>query len=203
MPVLIRIIRRHFFFIKPDSKDNISNIDGTGTVSPSSSADIHWLIIPAPGAAKGIGQGTMYYIGATLTYKINGQQNTTNVSPDYIFVKPLPELTLDYFLPTDVYGDDAFTTEIEPPIPFSLGVRVTNSGLGTATNLKINSAQPKIVENKLGLVIGFQIEGSEVNGNPTSPSLLADFGSIAPQKASVARWIMTCTTFRQIQRIHC
>jgi hypothetical protein len=72
-------------------------------------------------------------------------------------------------------------------------VRVKNNGAGTAKNLKIDSAQPKIVENKLGLLIGFLIEGSEVNGQPATSSLLADFGDIEPNNSGVARWIMTCS----------
>ena len=181
------------FFIRVDSMENIDNVDGFGTVQPVSTADIHWLIIPAPGASNGLEQGTLYYVGATLTYTIGGEEHVTEVTPDYIFVKPMPELTLDYFLPTDVYGDDAFTPEIEPSIPFYLGIRVGNNGSGVARSLKIDSAQPKIVENEQGLLIGFVIEGSEVNGQAFTPSLLADFGDIAPNTSGVARWIMTCS----------
>ncbi|GAF75574.1 unnamed protein product, partial [marine sediment metagenome] len=181
------------FFIRLDSMENIDNVDGTGSVEPSSFADIHWLIIPAPGASKGILQGTLYYVGAKLTYSIGGEEHITDVTPDYIFVKPMPELVLDYFLPTGVYGDDAFTTEIEPPIPFSLGVRVTNNGSGVARDMKISSAQPKIVENKQGLLIGFFIEGCEVNGEAAEKSLLVNFGDIDPNTSAVARWVMTCT----------
>ncbi|MDY6974073.1 MAG: hypothetical protein SV775_17430 [Thermodesulfobacteriota bacterium] len=181
------------FFIKVDSMQNIDDISGTGTIEPSTSADIHWLIIPAPGASNGLEMGTLYYVGARLTYTFGGEEHMTEVMPDYIFVKPMPELVLDYFIPEEVYGDDAFTTEIEPPIPFTLGVRVKNNGYGTARELKIDSAQPKIVENELGLLIGFVIEGSHVNDEPASESLLADFGSIEPNASKVARWIMTCT----------
>ncbi|MDY6974026.1 MAG: calcium-binding protein, partial [Thermodesulfobacteriota bacterium] len=181
------------FFIRVDSMENISDVDGAGTVAPSSSADIHWLIIPAPGASNGLEHGALYYVGATLTYTIGGEEQVTEVSPDYIFVKPMPELTLDYFLPSEVYGDDAWTPEIEPPVPFSLGVRVRNNGFGAARNLKIDSAQPQIVENEQGLLIGFVIEGSEVNGQPATESLLVDFGDIEPNASGMARWIMTCT----------
>jgi hypothetical protein len=181
------------FFIRLDSMENISDVSGTGTVEPTSTADIHWLIIPAPGASDGLEKGKLYYVGAKLTYTLGGDQKITEVTPDYIFVKPMPELTLDYFLPSDVYGDDPDTTEIEPVIPFSLGVRVKNSGFGMARNLKIDSAQPKITENKQGLLIGFAIEGSEVNGQPATESLLVNFGDISPNRAATACWIMTCT----------
>ena len=136
------------FFMRIDSLDNIEDVAGSGEVAPASAADIHWLIIPAPGSSNGLNAGTLYYVGATLSYSIAGESHTTEVTPDTIFVKPMPELSLDYFLPVDVIGDDPWTDEtVEPPVPFSLGVRVKNNGAGTARALKIDSARPKIVEN--------------------------------------------------------
>jgi Chitobiase/beta-hexosaminidase C-terminal domain/Putative Ig domain len=181
------------FFIRRDSMENIDAVDGSGSIGPGTSADIHWMIIPAPGSSNGLQQGTLYHVGAKLTYTIGGEENVTEVTPDYIFVKPLPDLALDYFLPREVYGDDAFTPVVESPVPFPLGVRVKNIGSGTAINLKIDSAQPKIVENTQGLLIGFDIDGSEVNGSPKTDSLLVDFGNIEPSTAATARWMMTCT----------
>ncbi len=181
------------FFIRIDSMENIDDVGGSGIVAPETSADIHWLIIPAPGASNGLESGTLYYVGATLTYTAAGQTEAIEVTPDYIFVKPMPQLVLDYFLPTDVYGDDAWSSAVEPPVPFSLGLRVSNKGHGYARSLKVESAQPKIVENQMGLLIGFQIDGSTVNGQPASDSLLVDFGDIAPNSAGTARWIMSCT----------
>ncbi len=181
------------FFIKVDSMTNISSVDGSGTVAPSTSADIHWMIIPSPGSSNGLESGTLYYVGATLSYTLGGEANITEVTPDYIYVKPMPTIALDYFLPSEVYGDDAFTTEIEAPVPFSLGVRVSNNGDGTARQLKIESAQPKIVENEQGLLIGFALEGSQVNGQPATDSLMVDFGDIAPGTSGTARWAMSCT----------
>ncbi len=72
-------------------------------------------------------------------------------------------------------------------------MRAKNNGSGTARNLRIDSAQPRIVENLQGLLIGFAIEGSEVNGSPATNSLQVALGDIAPNRAAVARWIMTCT----------
>ena len=144
------------FFIRLDSMQNINAVDGSGSIGPSASADIHWLIIPAPGASNGSAQGALYNVGARLTYTIGGEEHVTQVTPDYIVVKPMPRLTLDYFLPVDVYGDDAFTPEIEPPVPFALGVRVGNNGFGVARALQIDSAQPKIIENAAGPSGGFR-----------------------------------------------
>jgi hypothetical protein len=165
-----------------------------GSVAGGTSATIKWLIIPARGAAENSAQGALYYVGARLRYRAAGVDNEVTVDPDDITVKPMPALTLDYFLPDEVYGDDPFSENItEPPIPFSLGVRVKNSGLGQARRLKIDSAQPRIVENKQGLLVDFKMHGCEVNGGVAAPTLLADFGDIAPNRSGVARWIMTST----------
>ena len=174
------------FFIRYQTGSGLPTSIGGGT-----SSKILWLIIPALGAAGSDPQGELYYVGATLRYRASGQDNTITVTPDSITVKPLPDLTLDYFLPAEVYGDDPFTVAVEPPVPYNLGVRVKNTGYGWARKLKIDSAQPQIVDNKLGLLVDFKILGSEVNGNPATSSLLADFGDIAPNRSGVARWIMT------------
>lgn len=179
------------FFIRLDTMRNISNVSGSGSVAPETSADIHWLIIPAPGASNGRESGTLYFVGATLSYTAGGKSETIEVTPDHIFVKPMPELVLDYFLPTDVYGDDPWTNTVEEPVPFELGLRILNRGHGAARSLKVESAQPRIIENEQGLLVGFNIEGVRVNGEPAQNSLLADFGDIASRKAGVARWIMT------------
>ncbi|MFH1147590.1 MAG: hypothetical protein V1736_07775, partial [Pseudomonadota bacterium] len=171
------------FFFRVDSMEKVTAIDGSGTIGPGAQADIHWLIIPAPGTSNGLLQGALYYIGAVLKYTAAGEEETVEVTPDYIFVKPMPMLTLDYFLPGDVYGDDPFTLEIESPIPFPLGVRVKNVGPGTAGDVKIESAQPKIVDNKQDLLIDFAIQGSRVNGQEAANDLLITFGDIEPDSA--------------------
>ncbi|MFW5988729.1 MAG: Ig-like domain-containing protein, partial [Desulfosudaceae bacterium] len=184
------------FFIRPDSEGITKGSDGgwdIDDVAPVSEADLHWLIIPTPGSADAQPQGKLYYVGARLSYTLGGQTHVTEVTPDYIYVKPLPQMVLDYFLTRNVYGDDAWTSENESPVPFTLGVRVQNIGHNTAHDLKIDSAQPEIVENEQGLLIGFEITGSQVNGEPAEKSLLVDFGDLAPDATAVARWIMTCT----------
>jgi hypothetical protein len=180
------------FFIRVDTMEGIGSING-GTIAPSTSADIHWLIIPAPGAAAGSPTGKLYFVGANLSYTFGGVPESVDVDPDFITVKPLPELTLDYFLTQFVYADDAFTQQIEASVPFTLGVRIQNNGTGSAKHVAIDSAQPKIVENEQGLLINFEIIGSEVNLQPAAPTLLIDFGDIASGKASTGRWSMITT----------
>lgn len=178
------------FFIRVSNKQNISDVTGTGVVNPGTSAVINWLLIPAPGSAGLNPAGKKYLVGATLKYRFGGEDQVLEVSPDVVTVKPLPLLTLDYFLPSEVEGDDPMTEEIEPVIPFTLGVRVRNNGFAAARNLKIDSAQPKIVENKQDLLIDFRLTGSYVDDTPTQNTLLINFGDIAPGTSKTGRWIM-------------
>ncbi len=179
------------FFIRLDTMDNIADVSGDGVVAPNTTAEIHWLIIPAPGAAEDLPGGKLFFVGARLSYTLGGVPESVEVTPDFITVKPLPRLTLDYFLTRDVIGDDAFTPEIEPSEPYTLGVRVRNDGIAVANNLKIDSAQPQIIENELGLAIGFEIIGSSIDDQPAAPNLLIDFGSVDGNSARVGRWQMT------------
>jgi hypothetical protein len=181
------------FFIRVSSKENITDITGAGTVNPQTSAIINWLLIPAPGSAGDNPFGKKYLVGATLKYTFGGENTVLDVSPDVITVKPLPLLTLDYFLTQNVWADDPLTLEIEPIEPFTLGVRVKNDGQATASHLKIDSAQPKILENNQGLLINFLITGSFVNDAPVQNTLLIDFGDIPAGKSRMGRWVMETT----------
>ena len=181
------------FFIRTDGLEGIQNITGTGSIGPGATAKIRWLIIPAAGSGGASTTGKLYLVGAVLGYKLGAEPKTIEVAPDSIFVKPLPKLALDYFLTNEVYADDPFTPAIEPPEPFTLGVRVKNNGTVPARNLKIESAQPKITENTQGLLINFRLTGSYVNDQPATNSLLIGFGDVPAQRASMGRWIMITT----------
>jgi hypothetical protein len=183
------------FFITMDHMSGVTGIDGSGTINAGGQADIHWLIIPAPGAGGQQSSGELYQVGATLSYSFGGESETIEVAPDFIQVRPMPILELDYFLPEEVIGNDPLTPEVEPSVPFELGVRVTNSGYGKARNLAIESAQPEIVENLQGLLINFELLDTQVNDRPVVNSLLADFGDLAPGQSAVAIWRMSTSLY--------
>jgi hypothetical protein len=172
----------------------------TGFTAPASvgsgaSQNVAYFIVPTVGAAGTSANGALYYVGATVTYSTSGQSQTVQVIPAPITVQPMPELQLQYFLPGDVYGDDPLTPNVqEAVVPFALGVRVTNhSAYAPARKVNIQSSQPEIVENDNGLLIDFRIISSEVNGGAALPTLLANFGDIAPRRASVGNWSMTAS----------
>ncbi|WP_369348352.1 hypothetical protein [Stenotrophomonas sp. JAG2] len=174
------------FFIRQTHNDTAAD----GQVKGNSTAVLNWLLIPAPGSAGNTPAGKRYLVGATLRYRYGNETQEMVLSPDSILVKPMPALTLDYFLTRDVVGDDPFTQEVEAPEPYTLGVRVRNSGMADAKKLKVDSAQPKIIDNQQGLAINFVLLGSYVQDAPVNNSLLIDFGDIAAKSAKMGRWVM-------------
>ena len=48
----------------------------------------------------------------------------------------------------------------------------------------------------------FRIIGCQVNGAAAQPSLLVDLGDVAPQRASMGDWLMTCSAFRAFCQFH-
>lgn len=183
------------FYIRVVSMDNIDAVDGTGTIPAGAAAEIHWLIIPSVGAGGVLPQGKRYVAGATVSFKAppDGLLQTMPTLPDTITVKPQPNLSLDYFIPRNVYADDPFTETVEAPVPFDLGVRIKNDGYGPANKLKISSGQPRIIENKQGLLVDFRLLSSYVNDSPISPTLNISFGNIQPHDCSTGRWQMMTT----------
>jgi Ca2+-binding RTX toxin-like protein len=185
------------FFIRLDDSQNVNNVqsgaDGAvtnGQVPAAASGVLRWLIIPTAGSAGDGLAGKRYSVGAALSYNAGGKVESLTVAPDTITVKPQPLLTLDYFLTKEVIADDAFTPEIEPSEPYTLGVRIRNSGRGEVKNVKLESAQPRIIGNEQGLAINFRITNSFVDEAPAAPTLLLDFGQIPPGKSRNGRWMM-------------
>ncbi len=177
------------FGLRPPEISGITAIDGHGSLAGNTTGKSTWVLIPTRDAA-----GTtpiVYRIGGSLRYRHNGVLVTVPLADVPITVYPQPLLSLQYFHQRDVYSDDPFTPEVEPSIPYALGIFVRNSGAGEARNFRITSAQPQIVENERGLLIDFQLIGTQVAGESIQPSLTANFGSIAPGDIEVARWLFT------------
>jgi len=168
------------FFIKAPRLDGISNIDGTGIISPLQLAKAQWLIIPKPGA--GGTKGQKYNISANISYRVDGVKFEVTTRSIEILVKPQPQLTLDYYIPSDVIANK----------PFKLAVRVTNDGYGTARNFSIETAQP-VIYNPAGLLIDFKIIRSALQGEDRGTSLKIDFGDIQLSESKFAWWEMVTT----------
>lgn len=181
------------FFINVSELQNLTGVDGSGNLPSGAQGIARWLIVPSAGAGGTDPLGQTYLVGGSVDFQIAGGQRSLQLFPAPIRVRPQPLLQVDYFLPTVVQADDPFTPPVEPPVPFTLGARVFNSGYSDARNLQITSGQPKIVENLQGLLIAFRLLGTSVNGSPVSPTLNATFGTIEPGECGVAAWQMITT----------
>lgn len=184
-----------WFFIREPDLTRIDRIDGRGTVDESTTAEVHWLIIPAPGTGGSTAFGEEYLVGGRLRYKYGGEETVISLVPDKIRVKPMPQLALDYFLPAKVYGDDPLTLPIEPPEPFHYGLRIRNSGASAAKKVNMNAGYPEIQQNNQDLLINFQVLEVEVNGVAQDPNTQStfNFGTIEPEDAGMALVKMECS----------
>lgn len=168
--------------------------DGSGSIAPTGIGVAQWLLIPTAGAGGEFASGYQYGVKAIITYTAGGVPFEAETFEEVITVYPQPELALRYFLPRHVRGDDPFTAAVvEPSVPFELGVRVENVGFGTARNLRIDSAQPRIVENQFGLNAAFEIIGTWRNAELIQNTLSIPFGDVEPASCGVGAWAMTTT----------
>lgn len=182
------------FFVRKPSLEGINDIDGGGVLSPTKTAVVRWFIIPKPQAGGTDPRGKVYRVGCELGGSMGGlpiPQEQYFVIPDTITVKPEPRLDITYFQPRDVQGDDPFTEQVESPIPFTLGVLVKNTGYAPARNVVIDSEQPRIVENKQGLLLVARLLGARVQDSPLDEtSLTVNLGDIPPGEARKGAWDM-------------
>ena len=165
---------------------SLSSANRAWVLPSEMSGAVEWLIIPLSEAAPESDKS--YDVGGILRYSLDGENITIPLLPTVITVRPDPSLLVHYFWERYVVGDDPFTDEVEPSVPFTLGVAVKNAGFGTAYSLQITSGQPQIIENERGLLVNFMIIGASIGSGSISPSLTVMFGDLAPNTTTVARW---------------
>jgi len=183
--------KSYLFLITPDADGDIDVFYGTDALAAGSSAATSWTLIPSTEAAPLAPQE--YSVTGTISYRLNNETMEIPLFPEGITVLPNPVLDVKYFLEQRVYSDDPFTEAIEPAIPFSLGMMITNHGYGIADNFRITSSEPVITENRKHLAIDFQIIGATVDLQIAPESLNLNVGDIAPAQTVVAKWLMTAS----------
>ena len=140
-----------------------------------------------------------YAFGGTLSYidPYTGLEVTRELYPVTLTVKPSPELDLTYFMQRDIMGDDALTEEVEPMEPSEFALIINNKGNGDATNVKMVTNQPEIIDNQKGLLIDFEFISSQLNGQDKTLALgqaiPTDFGTIPAHTQAYAQWWLQST----------
>ena len=179
------------FAVRAPTLKDLSAVDGTGVIVPGATGQATWILVPTTDAA--VNGPEEFLVSGSLRYRQDGLNINVPLAPATITVLPSPSLAVKYFHERQVFADDPFTVEIEPSIPYSLAVMVLNKGRGAARDVRIDSAQPKIVENEKGLLADFKIIATEVAGESLQPSLTVNFGQIDPGTSVIGRWLMTST----------
>ena len=189
----------HEFQINNESLDGFTgDLDGEWQLGAGEQGTATILFIPTKYAAPE--SNRLYSFGGSLSYldPNSGLTVTRDLDPVTLTVKPSPQLDLTYFMQRDIYGDDPLTKNVvEPMIPAEFALLINNVGYGDATNVRMTTEQPKIVENEKGLLIDFELLSSQVNGGDKTmalgSSVPADFGTIPAQSTSYAQWWFTST----------
>ncbi|MBQ9370589.1 MAG: fibronectin type III domain-containing protein, partial [Thermoguttaceae bacterium] len=183
----------HLFGIYPPTTNNFYNADSDnlGNLATNSTGKANWTFIPSTEAAQD-GEREFSVVGV-LSYIDRGKNVTIEMAPERITVYPQPELDVQYFWQRDALADDPWTTEVEESIPFEVAVMAVNKGFGTAKDLSIVSAQPKIVDNQKGLLISFEMVDALVNGKKSDKIFALNLGDVDPGKTAIGEWFLTTT----------
>ena len=183
----------HLFQITTTSLEGLTGIDGNGSLGGGMQGMAKILFIPTKEAA--LTEPKVYYFGGTFSFVDPYYQEalTYDLYPVEMTVNPSPDLYIDYFMQRDIIGDDALTEGVvEPSVPAELGVIIYNKGVGTAKNVILETAEPKIVENSQGLIIDFSMYGASFNGNEAQLGLMEiPFGNIESGRTAVGEWLFT------------
>lgn len=154
------------------------------------------LFIPSRYAAPD--EPVEWSFGGSLTYvdPYTGLSVTRELTPVSLTVKPSPVLDLTYFMQRDILGDDALTEDVvEPSEEAEFALLINNVGNGDATDLRITTNQPEIIDNQKALKINFELLSSQLNGQEKDlafgKSISTDFGNIPAKSSSYAQWWLT------------
>jgi hypothetical protein len=181
------------FEIQTQSLSNLSDVTGSGAIDAQQIGTVKFLFIPELGAAPR--EPMEYSFGGSVKYWDPYAQAMVSLplSAVPLTVNPGPNLMLHYFMQRNILGDDALTSPtIEPSVPAELAVMVENQGYGSAVNMLISSAQPKIVENEKGLAINFKLIGSNFQGKPKQLGVTdINFGTIPALQTRIGQWYFT------------
>ena len=150
------------------------------------------LFIPTKYAAPTADK--VYRFGGALTYTdpFSGLTVTRDLTPVALTVKPSPDLNLTYFMQRDIIGDDPLTEAVEPCEEAEFSLLIHNVGYGDATDVRMVTNQPEIIDNEKGLAIEFELISSQLNGGDKSlalgGSVATEFGTIPAGSTAYAQW---------------
>lgn len=191
----------HEFQINAENLDKFDgqlSLDAGWSLAANETGVATILFIPTKYAAPT--EAKEYSFGGTLSYidPFTGLEVTRDLYPVTLTVKPSPNLEMTYFMQRDIFGDDPLTTDVvEPMEPAEFSLLINNVGYGDATNARMVTEQPKIIENEKGLFIDFELLSSQLNGGEQTlalgGSVPTEFGTIPAHSTAYVQWWIQST----------
>ena len=174
------------------------NLEDGWALAPSTTGVATILFIPTKYAAPST--SINYSFGGEFSYKdpTSGLTVTRTLMPQILTVKPSPNMQLTYFMQRDILGDDPLTEwSTEPMEEAEFALLINNIGNGAATNMRIKTEQPQIVDNEKGLYVNFNLTRSLHNGQSAAfaldGSVTNELGTIAARSTDYVQWFLTST----------
>lgn len=189
------IATSHEFQINPESLQGFEgelDFNDGWALDPKATGVATVLFIPTKYAAPTADK--VYRFGGSLSYTdpFSGLTVTRDLAPVSLTVKPSPDLNLTYFMQRDIIGDDPLTEAVEPCEEAEFTLLIHNVGYGDATDVRMITNQPEIIDNEKGLDIEFELISSQLNGGDKSlalgGSVATEFGDIPAGSTAYAQW---------------
>lgn len=185
----------HEFQINPESLKGFNgklSLDEGWTLDAQQTGVATILFIPTKYAAPMVSK--YYAFGGSLSYvdPFTGLSVKRDLAPVTLTVKPSPNLDLTYFMQRDIKGDNPLTEKTEPSEEAELSLLINNTGYGDATDVRMYTDQPQIIDNEKGLNIDFELMSSQLNGTEKTLALggtvETEFGTIPAKSTAYAQW---------------
>ena len=185
----------HEFQINPESLKGFNgklSLDDGWTLDAQQTGVATILFIPTKYAAPMVSK--YYAFGGSLSYvdPFTGLSVKRDLSPVTLTVKPSPNLDLTYFMQRDIKGDNPLTEKTEPSEEAEFSLLINNTGYGDATDVRMYTDQPQIIDNEKGLNIDFELMSSQLNGTEKTLALggtvETEFGTIPAKSTAYAQW---------------
>lgn len=185
----------HEFQIAPESltgfDGQLDSADGW-TLDAEQTGVATILFIPTKFAAPEAPKRYSFAGSLTYTDPFTGLTVTRDLAPITLTVNPSPDLELTYFMQRDIMGDDPLTEVVEPCEEAEFSLLINNVGYGDATDVRMFTEQPEIIDNEKGLLVDFELISSQLNGGDKTLALggtvATDFGTIPAKSTSYAQW---------------
>lgn len=188
------------FQINVTSMEQITGVDGTGSLNAQTEGVVEFAMIPSIAAAPDT--AAIYSFGGSFTFldPFSGEEMAYQLYPVELTVNPSPNLYVDYFVQRNIISDDPLTEDtIEPMEEAEIAMMIRNVGNGNANNVYLESSQPEIIENQNNLLISFDMTGSAMNGVRRPLGLTnIPFGTIESHHAGIAEWYFTSSLIGRV-----